>query len=193
MPSKRKRRFRVKLPTWKQWQAMIFGSDRPGHLFAITVTGGALIVAGAFLGPWLSGVGTLAILWEWACTPDVDYAENRSLKKGNPLWQLICLAWLPYGELVRHRSKLSHSLAFGLPCRFAYVVLLLWVLAWCGFTGPYDWAWGEVWGLWEHQSGAEALALFIDRWSMMLIGAALGDTVHLLKDDYNLIEVIWGK
>jgi len=196
---KQKQRFRFKSPTWKQWEAMIFGSDRPGHLFAIGVTGGLLMIAGAFLGPWLSGVGALAIAWEWACTPDVDVSEQRSLDKawreGGPLWFIICVVWRPYGYVVGHRSKLSHSLAMGLPCRFAYVVvLLLWALAGVGFTGPYDWVWGEIAAAWSGQGSGPAIALFLDRWSMALAAAVLGDTVHLLKDGYEIPdEVIWGK
>jgi hypothetical protein len=218
----------------------LMGSDRPGHLAAIVGVGGLVIITGTVIGsPWLMGVGGLAILWEWACTPDVDLVENRKplkklamrcKKRGSfivrlwrvvtgLLWCLICWLWWPYGYLVSHRSKFSHSLTVGLPCRLLYVLCVLWLL----WPQAFDWAIADsiqlllsseaamwlragfvhLWSMpleatWAILKGFTLLpgdvwqfvASLGDRVFMLLVAAALGDFVHLSKGNYSLKEMI---
>jgi hypothetical protein len=170
---KRSKRRRAKLPTLRQWRAMVLGSDRPGHLFAAAVTAIAMgVVAVLLRSPWVGQAGLVVVLWEWACTPDVDLANQRNRRRGSVLWRLLCWLWLPYAVLVGHRSRFSHSLALGLPCRLAYVGIVPLALV---ATGRLSLAWAG-----EHLV-------------VLLTGAAIADTVHLLKDGYSLEQILWGQ
>jgi uncharacterized metal-binding protein len=189
--AKSKRRFGF---TLRQWQAMVFGSDRPGHLFAASMVAAGFVGVGIWLAwPWLVGVGYTVLFWEWFATPDVDMSERRSLGKGDVVWRFICLMWRPYGAITPHRSKFSHSLAIGLPCRLGYCVAVLWGLSWLGWSWPYDWAWGDAWALWNDYDAAGAILLFLSRWTQFLVGAAIADATHLMKDSYTVEQMIWGK
>ena len=221
----------------------LLGSDRPGHLFAATVTGlGILAIAYVIGSPWLAGVGLVTIGWEWLATPDVDYAEKRrpltkicnvlQKKRTHPfikllqftsalIWAMICWCWQPYGWLVPHRSKYSHSLTVGLPCRLLYVIAIAWVVCWLWFPAGLDWMMGDAiavvsgseagaWlklamhsgftlnALWAGLKGLLVLAAALldvaltlgDRWSVILVGAAIGDFVHLTKDGYSLEKML---
>lgn len=175
---------RIKLPTLKQWGAMLLGSDRPGHLFAAMVTGAVVTGCGVALLPvtlaagvpglsaWIMQVGGLVVAWEWACTPDVDVADKRNRLKGSVLWGAICCLWYPYAKVIGHRNKLSHSLAYGLPCRLGYFCIL-----------PIA---GVVGGLIPFSAIAAHSVTVV-------VAAAIGDTVHMFKDDYSWEEMKWGK
>jgi len=183
-----------KIPTWRQAKAMLFGSDRPGHLFAAVVAGSAIAVAGAItMDSWLVQVGLLVPAWEWACTPDVDLANQRNRRRGSIFWRLICWLWWPYGVAVGHRSKLSHSLMFGLPCRLAYVAAAIALIGYLGIVGPWEFLVGDVAQLWNHGHIQAAIAHLAGRLSMVLLAATIGDTVHMVKDNYSIQEIIWGK
>lgn len=152
---------------------MLWGSDRPGHLTAAIVVGAVVILAGLLLrSQWLVEVGILVPCWEWACTPDVDIANRRSMGRGSPLWQLVCIIWWPYAKVVGHRSKLSHSLAFGLPCRLGYVGVVAIALVAMGVL-PISEISNEI--------------------VTLLVVGAIGDTTHMLKDNYTLEEIVWGQ
>jgi len=165
------RRAKLKLPTLRQWRAMVLGSDRPGHLTAAVVVGAGVVLVGLVLrSNWVVQVGVLVPCWEWACTPDVDIANRRSRGRGSLLWQLVCLVWWPYAKVVGHRSRLSHSLAFGLPCRLGYVGAIAAV-------------------------STDLLSIsvpWLDFVTLVWVGV-IGDATHLLKDNYSLEEVVWGQ
>ena len=170
MPS---RKPKLKLPTQRQWRAMLMGSDRPGHLTAAVITGAGVVLVGLLLrSQWLVQVGILVPCWEWACTPDVDIANRRSRGRGSPLWQLVCLLWWPYAKVVGHRSRFSHSLALGLPCRLGYV--------------------GVV-AIAAVSLGLLPISAVTSGFVTMLWVGVIGDTVHMLKDNYTLEEVVWGQ
>ncbi|PZV05772.1 MAG: hypothetical protein DCF32_10680 [Leptolyngbya sp.] len=196
-PKKRSRRggsLKVKLPTLKQCQKMLMGSDRPGHLFAAVVAGATVATIGALiLSPWLATIGAIVPIWEWAATPDVDVADQRSRSKGSILWRAICCLWFPYGKLVGHRSRLSHSLAFGLPCRVCYVFLVAAIAAQLGISAPWSFLMGGAGQLWADGYPMLAVAAVLSQWATLLLAGAIADTVHMLKDNYTPEEVVWGK
>ncbi|MEM9149886.1 MAG: DUF2227 family putative metal-binding protein [Cyanobacteria bacterium P01_F01_bin.3] len=226
----------------------LLGSDRPGHLFAAFMVGIWLIAVGLLLPLyWLASVGVVVIFWEWACTADVDFANNRKpltklrnamRKRGSPciklmricgglMWCLICWAWMPYGHMVKHRSKYSHSLAYGLPCRFVYTLLPLLFLAWLLQPAFFQWLisdavllitsgdaaqwFGRGAELFSRGHTLDSLWVFINasifvfgdiwsvvqlvgsRWSVLIVGAAIADVVHLAKDGYSLEMMIFGR
>ena len=229
----------------------LLGSDRPGHLFAATVTGIFLIVTGFIVGwPALMGIGAICIVWEWSCTPDVDYANRRKplakvrkalrkrcsrRKRGSRLikllqivsallWTLICWLWWPYGWMVSHRNKYSHSLAYGLPCRLLYAVTAVCLMSLWLQPAIATWLIGDLvtaflqsdamhWFavaqdagstldvLWSFIKGVAllpeaiwtVLKLIAERWSIVIMGAAIGDVVHLSKDGYSLEKMVLGR
>lgn len=218
----------------------LMGSDRPGHLFAIAITGTLITASGIVAtSSWLVSVGLGAIAWEWACTPDVDLVENRKplnklrnvlRKRGSGfiklmrlitgvMWCLVCWAWLPYGWLVGHRSKFSHSLTLGLPCRFCYAVLVSlalcpWLIDWAianaldNLVASESFAWIQAginhftnspteatWAILKGLTGFpadlwESVKMMGDRFSVLVVSAIVGDTVHLFKDGYSLRKMI---
>lgn len=163
------------------WEAMLYGSNRPGHMFAAWLMSGTVVLIGAHSdNPWLVRCGLTIAAWEWLCTPDVDYAALR--KPDSPFWWIICTFWLPYSWAVPHRSRFSHSLLYGLPCRFLYVVSLPLMLWWMGSV--------MLAGESPHINWA---AFDPRRYTWLLAGAALADMIHLAKDGYSLAEMIEGK
>ena len=162
------------------WEEMLHGSNRPGHMFAAWVVGGFVFFLGIYFNDlWLIRCGFTVAVWEWLCTPDVDYAARR--RPNGWFWRIICAFWLPYSWMVPHRSRFSHSLLYGLPCRVLYIVcwpILLWiVLVTLGGENP-DINW---------------IAFDPRRYTWLLAGAALADIVHLAKDGYGLVEMLAGK
>lgn len=187
----RKRKGFIKLPTSKQWDKMLFGSDRPGHLFAAFMVGVLVITAGYYVGrPWLWRLGLGVWLWEWACTPDVDDAWRR--KPDSIHWALICLLWIPYSWAVPHRNKFSHSLIFGTTCRLLYVVLALALLS-LVWREPFQFAVGDAWQLSRASGIPTAIALLWGRWSNIVAIAVVGDITHMLKDGYGPLWILFGK
>lgn len=160
--------------TWKDY---LFGSSRPGHLFASGCVGLGVCVYGIATGsPWWAMVGAVVPLWEWACTPDVDLAENRNRSRGSFFWRLVCSFWYPYGELTPHRSRFSHSLLIGTPLRLLYTMIPIILLAAL------------------HEPTLEAVGNHLD---VLATAAIIGDTTHLLRDDYlrkyGLGGMLWGR
>lgn len=148
-------------------------SNRDGHMTAAVVVGAVIAIAGAANDlDWLFNAGLVVVAWEWLATPDVDYANKRTADSIE--WMLVCLLWFPFSALVKHRSVFSHSLLVGLPVRMAYVTLLIGV--------PLNhFSDGMVW---------EAVST---HWQSLLLGCAISDTVHLFKDGYHPVNVIFGK
>jgi uncharacterized metal-binding protein len=123
---------------------------------------------------------------------------------------------MPYGWAVPHRSKFSHSLTIGLPCRFLYallVVSVLWpsvfdwaisaslqqlvngeAIAWllsAPAQSPLDAFWAILKGLVLLPGDLWQFAVSLgDRFLVLLVGAIVGDVVHLLKDGYSLKEML---
>ena len=166
------------------WDEMLLGSNRPGHMFAAGITGAVFLLLGAHCNnDWLVKCGCVVVAWEWACTPDVDYASRRKPDPSTEFfWTLVCLLWRPYSWLVPHRSRWSHSLLFGLPLRFVYATSLplgLGILLATVIQG---------------EPPAIALsALPLQDYSWLLAGAAIADVVHLAKDGYSIVEMLEGR
>lgn len=67
-------------------------------------------------------VGFLSTRW---LSADLDLGLSSPAKGWGPLKAI----WKPYQAIVRHRSKISHSVLFGTLIRIAYF-LFLWALSW---------------------------------------------------------------
>lgn len=146
-----------------------FDSNRTGHLCAAATTALGIVAAALFLGNTrLLATAAGTFFWELWATPDMDHA-SRSIW-GSPWRRLWVIYWRPYARLVKHRSKLSHSLLFGLPTRLLYGLAPLWIYA--------------------QATGLNA----ISQWTLYaLAGCAIADTVHMIKDQYGLGEIFFGK
>ncbi|MEL7313561.1 MAG: DUF2227 family putative metal-binding protein [Cyanobacteria bacterium J06559_3] len=166
------------------WEAMLRGSNRPGHMFAAGAACTVFLLLGNhFINGWLIKCGLTIFAWEWSCTPDVDCAAQR---KPNPktefFWTLVCLVWRPYSWLVPHRSRWSHSLLFGLPLRFLYITSIPLGLGTVLFTAT------------QGESPAIALSFVsLQDFTWLFAGAAIADVVHLAKDGYSIVEMLEGK
>lgn len=155
----------------------LMGSDRPGHLFANAIA--AIITA-----PFAPKVAVAVLAWEWFASPDMDLTENRRPK--GVLEKLWVWFWLPYGKLVAHRSRFSHSLLLGTTCRLAYVV------AWGAISAyllGYDIDWqpllDALWLVWlALQNLGRVIFDSIQNWLFILYSGWISDGTHLLKDNY---------
>lgn len=149
-------------------------SNRDGHMTAAVVVGAAVSGIGLYLTQdWLAYAGLVTIGWEWMATPDVDYASKRKAKTLE--WFIVSTFWLPFSWSVSHRSFLSHSILFGLPTRLAYVFVL--------GVMPLHYGLG-IDGL---------IPGIVEHWQPILVGCAIADAVHLLKDNYHPVNLLFGK
>lgn len=155
----------------------VLDSNRTGHVAAAAVFGLGILAAAAIIrSPGLVISAVTIPLWELCCTPDVDI-NTRSSRKGPWYRRLWVLWWKPYARMVSHRSKWSHSLFWGLPLRFIWgPMFFLWALML--LPGP--------------QATFTAKAL-ITWWPWVLTGCVVADTVHMLKDGYGLVQIMFGK
>ena len=63
----------------------------------------------------------------YACAGDLDL-NSREYRR----WGLLRFLWLPYRNLVPHRSWISHGLVLGGVIRVAYLLLVTTLLFWTG-------------------------------------------------------------
>lgn len=143
-------------------------SNRQGHLTAAVFTGfGGLLYSFYADIPALTITAIAIPLWEFYATPDMDHASR---KVWGSVWRrLWVLYWRPYAKMIGHRSRWSHSLLFGLPLRLSYGLAPLWLWLVVEGVGP-----GEI--VWYG-----------------LAGCALADVVHLIKDGYGPVRIIFGR
>ena len=164
---------------------MILDSNRKGHLFAANITG--LMMAGAGLltvTPWLIASGIAVPLYEKFCSPDMDHKSRKI--KGDLFKRLWLIYWSPFKLSVPHRSRWSHSLLFGTPLRFVYFLF--------PFLGV-----GAILVAQDAElaSTVSANPWVLVQWSRDLkwlaVAAIASDITHLWKDNFSLIEMIFGK
>lgn len=149
-------------------------SNRDGHLTAALFVGATVMTAGFFTSSEaVQLAGAVVPVWELIASPDMDIPTRRV--RGSFARRAWVTFWKPFARVVAHRSPLSHSLLWGLPCRAAYVLALpVAVLLLSGWTMM------ELW----------AIAL---QWWPVLLGMAIADAVHMAKDGYGIVNVIFGR
>lgn len=147
--------------------ARFLDSNRTGHMTAAIVTGVSLIaIALHYQSPQILTAAITVPTWELIATMDMDHASRRI--SGSLLRRAWVGYWYVYQQLVGHRSRFSHSLLIGNPCRWAYV-LTPWILVWVLHSG----------------ASLEALQkLPTDTLFWVWMGSLAADVVHLLKDGY---------
>ena len=126
----------------------------------------SLIVAGAFL---FSGL---------MFGPDLDIYSVQFKR-----WGILRIIWLPYQNLVRHRSLISHGLIIGTIARSIYLLSFLSLLGVFAITiaqliAGFYWNWQEFAQILVNSASKdyrqESIALFV--------GLELGATSHTLSD-----------
>ena len=103
-------------------------------------------------------------------TPDLD-VNNGSISQrivrrsgGDVLGLLWILLWWPYGQLIPHRSPLSHFPVLGTVLRLAYLLFLPTVLFWA--------------------LGGNFATLAFPQWVLWMVGGlTLADTLHFIMDN----------
>lgn len=162
----------------------ILDSNREGHLTAAFLTGLGIFGYSLYADtPALLITALTTIGWEFLATPDMDHASRQIW---GSIWRrLWVLWWKPYSKLVGHRSRWSHSLLFGLPTRLIYGLMPLWL--WLGHIVHECWRIGDwerliqIWQTWGELGG------------YALTGCLVADVVHLAKDKYGPIRMMFGK
>ncbi len=125
-----------------------------------------LIVAGAFL---FSGL---------MFGPDLDIYSVQFKRWGKLRW-----IWLPYQNLLRHRSIISHGLIIGTTVRVMYLLSVLAVVAVFGVAVAqliwgFDWNWQEV-----AQTIVKSVRTnYAKKAIALLVGLELGASSHTLSD-----------
>ena len=142
-------------------------SNRTGHMTAAIATGIFLTaIALRYQSPQILTIAITVPAWELVATMDMDHNSRRI--SGSWLRRVWVSYWYAYQQLVGHRSRFSHSLLIGNPCRWFYV-LAPWVLIWALHSG----------------TSLETLQkLPTDTLFVVWMGSLVADTVHLVKDGY---------
>jgi uncharacterized metal-binding protein len=131
---------------------------------------------------WWIGVAIVCRMTEVFISPDVDQANLWGAKRGNIIYRIW---WSLFGALTPHRSKMSHSLLLGLPCRLTWAFVPFFFIAY----GAYEIGWLD-----SNQIQDAFFLVKENNWySMVLLGAFISDFFHLVLDDYGLVEIIFGK
>ena len=142
-------------------------SNRTGHITAAIATGTFLTaIALHYQSPKMLTAAITVPTWELMATMDMDH-DSRPVS-GSLLRRVWVGYWYVYQQLVGHRSRFSHSLLIGNPCRWAYV-LAPWILVWVIHSGV---------------SFEELQKLPTDTLFWVWVGSLVADTVHLAKDGY---------
>jgi uncharacterized metal-binding protein len=198
MTTRRLSPFQTRLRLWAGDGDIKRGTNRPGHLklnrfLSLGLVGIALIHIPAGPGPvaWWLGVAAVCRATEVFITPDVDSAESWGGSRGGR----ACRAWWwIYGKKTPHRHWTSHSLLIGLPIRLAWAGLPV-LVAGVG-TLLILWKLGYYSTVVEVQNAILDALYLADRFHlgrMIEIGAGVSDLGHYLLDDFNLIEMFFGK
>ncbi len=125
-----------------------------------------LIVAGAFL---FSGL---------MFGPDLDIYSVQFKR-----WGMLRWIWLPYQNIIRHRSGLSHGLIIGTIIRILYLLSLLALIGVLGVAVAQS-IWGFDWN-WQQfaQTGFQKISRDYRREAIALfLGLELGALSHSLSD-----------
>lgn len=131
---------------------------------------------------WWLGVAITCRVTELLMSPDVDQANTWGSRRGSIPYRLW---WSIFGSFTPHRSRFSHSLLFGLPCRLMWALMPVFLMI-CG-----------AYSLGLLSNGQIQSFLFLVELNnihmMILAGAIISDFFHLVLDDYGLLEIIFGK
>jgi len=167
------------------------GTNRDSHLklnFWITVTliGYAVTQSKALGGNgdalWWLGVAITCRSTELLISPDVDQANSWGAKRGFIFYRIW---WSLFGSFTPHRSRFSHSLLFGLPCRLMWALMPIFLIAFGALQFEL---------LSSDQIQDFLFLIELNNVHMMiLVGAIISDFFHLVLDDYGLLEIIFGK
>ncbi len=110
--------------------------------------------------------------------PDLDIYSVQFKRWGKLRW-----IWLPYQNLLRHRSIISHGLIIGTVVRVIYLLSLLAIVAVFGVAVAqliwgFDWNWQEV----AQTIVKSVKSDYAKKAIALLVGLELGASSHTLSD-----------